>query len=256
MLDKYLTEANARRSRRCASRSADRRLALKIVPVLAGSAFKNKGIQPLLDAVVDYLPSPVDVPPVEGTDPDTDEAELRRASDDQPFAALAFKIMSDPFVGHVTYIRVYSGVLEERADMFTTPAKDARAHRPLAAHAREQARRDRIDLSGRYRRLRGTEERQRPATRCATKRSRSFSKTSIFPPRLFPWPSSRKPKPTAARPSPPFATCWPATWRVERGGLAACRVHPLGTPTEPRRPPPSRASSGRCTTCCSNTRTS
>ncbi len=87
-------------------------LALKIVPVLAGSAFKNKGIQPLLDAVVDYLPSPLDVPPVEGTDPSTDETILRRASDEQPFAALAFKIMSDPFVGHVTYIRVYSGVLK------------------------------------------------------------------------------------------------------------------------------------------------
>jgi elongation factor G len=87
-------------------------LALKIVPVLAGSAFKNKGIQPLLDAVVDYLPSPIDVPPVEGTDPSTDEPILRRAADDQPFAALAFKIMSDPFVGHVTYIRVYSGVLK------------------------------------------------------------------------------------------------------------------------------------------------
>jgi len=87
-------------------------LALKIVPVLAGSAFKNKGIQPLLDAVVDYLPSPLDVPPVEGTDPTTEETILRRASDEQPFAALAFKIMSDPFVGHVTYIRVYSGVLK------------------------------------------------------------------------------------------------------------------------------------------------
>src|SRR5271165_4321590 len=87
-------------------------IALKLVPVLAGSAFKNKGIQPLLDAVVDYLPSPVDVLPVEGTNPENDETELRRPADDQPFAALAFKIMSDPFVGHVTYIRVYSGVLK------------------------------------------------------------------------------------------------------------------------------------------------
>src|SRR5580700_5676074 len=86
-------------------------IALKLVPVLAGSAFKNKGIQPLLDAVVDYLPSPLDVPPVEGTTAN-DEVVLRRASDDEPFAALAFKIMSDPFVGHVTYIRVYSGVLK------------------------------------------------------------------------------------------------------------------------------------------------
>src|SRR5947199_220194 len=95
-------------------------LALKIVPVLAGSAFKNKGIQPLLDAVVDYLPSPVDVPPVEGTNPANDETELRLARDDQPFAALAFKIMSDPFVGHVTYIRVYSGVLKSGSYVYNS----------------------------------------------------------------------------------------------------------------------------------------
>src|SRR5260370_600650 len=87
-------------------------LALKIVPVLAGSAFKNKGIQPLLDAVVEYLTLPLDVPPVEGTDPSTDEVILRGAADEEPFAELAFKIMSDPFGGHVTYIRVYSGVLK------------------------------------------------------------------------------------------------------------------------------------------------
>src|ERR1017187_9095546 len=81
-------------------------IALKLVPVIAGSAFKNKGVQSLLDAVIDYLPSPMDVPPVEGLDPDNkDEAILRRASDDQPFAALAFKIMTDPYVGHLTYIR-------------------------------------------------------------------------------------------------------------------------------------------------------
>ena len=79
------------------------------MPVIAGSAFKNKGVQPLLDAVIDYLPSPMDVPPVEGTTIRmATEPELRRASDDQPFAALAFKIMTDPYVGHVTYIRVYS----------------------------------------------------------------------------------------------------------------------------------------------------
>src|ERR1700752_2047925 len=111
VLDKYLTEGtlSLEEMRQSVRKST---LALKIVPVLAGSAFKNKGIQPLLDAVVDYLPSPIDVPPVEGTDPSTDETILRRASDDQPFAALAFKIMSDPFVGHVTYIRVSSGVLK------------------------------------------------------------------------------------------------------------------------------------------------
>ena len=111
VIDKYLSEGvlTAEEMRKSVRKST---LALKIVPVLAGSAFKNKGIQPLLDAVVDYLPSPLDVPPVEGVDPVTEEVALRRAADDQPFAALAFKIMSDPFVGHVTYIRVYSGVLK------------------------------------------------------------------------------------------------------------------------------------------------
>src|ERR1700741_2407260 len=111
VLDKYLTEGtlSLEEMRKSIRKST---LALKIVPVLAGSAFKNKGIQPLLDAVIDYLPSPLDVPPVEGINPENDEPVLRRASDDQPFAALAFKIMSDPFVGHVTYIRVYSGVLK------------------------------------------------------------------------------------------------------------------------------------------------
>jgi elongation factor G len=114
-------------------------LALKIVPVLAGSAFKNKGIQPLLDAVVDYLPSPLDVPPVEGTDPATDETILRRASDDQPFAALAFKIMSDPFVGHVTYIRVYSGVLKSGSYVMNSgKGSRERISRLLQMHANKR----------------------------------------------------------------------------------------------------------------------
>jgi elongation factor G len=111
VIDKYLTAGTLtlEEMRKSIRKST---LNLKIVPVLAGSAFKNKGIQPLLDAVVDYLPSPVDVPPVEGVNPANDESELRLPRDDQPFAALAFKIMSDPFVGHVTYVRVYSGVLK------------------------------------------------------------------------------------------------------------------------------------------------
>ena len=84
-------------------------LELKVVPVLCGAAFKNKGVQPLLDAIVDYLPSPLDVPPVKGSDPKTGEPVLRRASDDEPFAALVFKLMTDKHVGHLTYVRVYSG---------------------------------------------------------------------------------------------------------------------------------------------------
>jgi len=120
-------------------------LALKIVPVLAGSAFKNKGIQPLLDAVIDYLPSPIDVPPVEGINPENDEPILRRAADDQPFAALAFKIMSDPFVGHVTYIRVYSGVLKSGSYVMNA-AKGTRERisRLLQMHANKREEIDEI----------------------------------------------------------------------------------------------------------------
>src|SRR3981189_924408 len=120
-------------------------LALKIVPVLAGSAFKNKGIQPLLDAVVDYLPSPVDVPPVEGVNPENDESELRLARDDQPFAALAFKIMSDPFVGHVTYIRVYSGVLKSGSYVLNSgKGSRERISRLLQMHANKREEIDEI----------------------------------------------------------------------------------------------------------------
>jgi elongation factor G len=113
-------------------------IALKLVPVLAGSAFKNKGIQPLLDAVVDYLPSPLDVPPVEGTTAD-DEVQLRRASDDDPFSALAFKIMSDPFVGHVTFIRVYSGVLKSGSYVYnSTKQTRERISRLVRMHANKR----------------------------------------------------------------------------------------------------------------------
>ncbi|HXU19377.1 MAG TPA: GTP-binding protein, partial [Verrucomicrobiae bacterium] len=114
-------------------------IALKLVPVIAGSAFKNKGVQPLLDAVIDYLPSPVDVPPVEGTTPDGTEPELRRAADDQPFAALAFKIMTDPFVGHLTYIRVYSGVLKTGQSVYNSTRKTReRMGRLLRMHANKR----------------------------------------------------------------------------------------------------------------------
>jgi elongation factor G len=138
VLDKYLTEGtlSLEEMRKSIRKST---LAMKIVPVLAGSAFKNKGIQPLLDAVIDYLPSPVDVPPVEGIDPDTEETVLRRASDEQPFSALAFKIMSDPFVGHVTYIRVYSGVLKSGSYVMNS-AKGSRERisRLLQMHANKR----------------------------------------------------------------------------------------------------------------------
>jgi elongation factor G len=87
-------------------------ISLKICPVLCGAAFKNKGVQPLLDAIVDYLPSPVDIPAIKGKDPQTGEEIVCHASDDEPLSALAFKLMSDPFIGHLTFLRIYSGYIQ------------------------------------------------------------------------------------------------------------------------------------------------
>ena len=111
-------------------------LGSKFVPVLCGASFKNKGIQPLLDAVVDYLPSPLDVPPVTGVKPESDEELVRKSSDEEPFAGLAFKIMTDPFVGSLTFVRVYSGVLEAGSQVLNS-VKDNRERigRMLQMHA-------------------------------------------------------------------------------------------------------------------------
>ncbi len=114
-------------------------LASQVVPVLCGSAFKNKGVQPLLDAVVDYLPSPLDVPAIDGVDVKSGEPIERAASDDEPFAALAFKIMSAPHVGKLTYFRVYSGKLPAGGQVFNaTQDKKERAGRVLQMHANHQ----------------------------------------------------------------------------------------------------------------------
>ncbi len=99
-------------------------LANEMNPVFVGSAYKNKGIQELLDAVVDYLPSPLDIPPVEGVNPKTGEVETRDASNDAPFSALAFKIMTDPFVGKLTYIRVYSGTADAGSYVYNSAKQD------------------------------------------------------------------------------------------------------------------------------------
>ncbi len=111
------------------------------VPVICGSAFKNKGVQPLLDAVVEYLPSPVDVPPIKGFNPNkgTEAIEDRPAKDDAPFSALGFKIMTDPFVGQLTFIRVYSGVLTAGSTIFnSTKNKNERIGRLLKMHANKR----------------------------------------------------------------------------------------------------------------------
>ena len=112
----------------------------EIVPVLCGSAFRNKGVQPLLDAIVEYLPSPLDVPPVVGYRPGTPDAlQERKADDNEPFSALAFKIMSDPHVGHLTYIRVYSGRLKTGDQVLNaTRLKKERVGRLLRMHANKR----------------------------------------------------------------------------------------------------------------------
>jgi elongation factor G len=109
---------------------------LAFVPVLLGTAFKNKGVQPLLDAVVDFLPSPSEVPDIRGVKPGTDEAMVRKSSDDEPMSALAFKIMSDPFVGSLTFVRIYSGSLKKGSQVLNS-VKDRRERvgRMLLMHA-------------------------------------------------------------------------------------------------------------------------
>ena len=128
--DEPVTADDLRRGLRVATLSGD------VVPVLCGTAFKNKGVQPLLDAIVDYLPSPLDIPPVSGHDVKTEEPRERQADDAEPFSALAFKIMSDPYVGRLTYFRVYSGRLEAGATVINS-SKDRkeRIGRILQMHA-------------------------------------------------------------------------------------------------------------------------
>jgi elongation factor G len=117
----------------------DATLAIKIIPVLCGSAFRNKGVQPLLDAVVEYLPSPLDIPPVKGVDPDSQSPDERSPKDDSPFSALAFKIMTDPFVGTLSFFRVYSGSLTAGASVYnSTKGKRERIGRLLKMHANKR----------------------------------------------------------------------------------------------------------------------
>ncbi len=120
-------------------------LDISITPVLGGSAFKNKGVQPLLDAVIDYLPSPLDVPPVHGIDPRTEHELSRRPALDEPFSALAFKVMTDPYVGKLTYFRVYSGTVKAGDRVLnTTTGKNERIARILQMHANHREERGEI----------------------------------------------------------------------------------------------------------------
>jgi len=114
-------------------------LELKITPVICGSAFRNKGVQHLLDTIIDYLPSPLDIPPISGKVPQSDSLIVRHAEDNEPFAALAFKVMTDPFVGQLTFIRVYSGVLSSGSYVYNS-TKDIkeRVGRLLKMHANKR----------------------------------------------------------------------------------------------------------------------
>jgi elongation factor G len=145
LLETYLTDEEAVRPEMIRRALRKATLAIAVTPVFCGSAFKNKGVQPLLDAVIDYLPSPLDVPPVHGVDPRTGHELSRRPSEDEPFSALAFKVMSDPYVGKLTYFRVYSGKVKagERVLNVST-GKTERVGRLLQMHANHREERDEI----------------------------------------------------------------------------------------------------------------
>src|SRR5512138_1055910 len=114
-------------------------IGMKLFPILCGASFKNKGVQPLLDAVIDFLPSPLDIPPIQGINPETKETEERKAADDAPFAALAFKIMNDQHVGQLVFLRVYSGTLEAGSGVYnSTKDKKERVGRLLRMHANKK----------------------------------------------------------------------------------------------------------------------
>jgi elongation factor G len=146
LLEKYLggeaiTEAELKAALRKRCIQSVRNEEAPFVPVICGTAFKNKGVQPMLDAVVDYLPSPVDIPPVSGIDPNAKEETLieRKPDDSEPFAALAFKIMTDPFVGQLTFFRVYSGTLQSGSSAInSTKGRTERIGRLLKMHANKR----------------------------------------------------------------------------------------------------------------------
>jgi elongation factor G len=145
VLEAYLTDENSVTADQLKVAIRAATIADEITPVILGSAFKNKGVQPLLDAVIDYLPSPLDVPPMIGLDPKSGAEITREPNDEQPFSALAFKVMSDPFVGKLTYFRVYSGKIKAGDRVLnTTTGKTERIGRILQMHANHREEREEI----------------------------------------------------------------------------------------------------------------
>jgi elongation factor G len=138
LLEKYLGDQKlAPEELKAAVRAGT--ISRKIFPVICGASFKNKGVQPMLDCVVDYLPSPLDIPPIRALNPDTHESETRESSDAAPFAALAFKLMNDPYVGQLVFVRVYSGTLKSGSGVYnSTRDKKERIGRLLRMHANKR----------------------------------------------------------------------------------------------------------------------
>ena len=180
LMEKYLGDEELDRGRHQARPSARARSAFSFVPVLCGSAFKNKGVQPMLDAVVDFLPTPLDIPPATGTDLKGIEVLERPADEKAPFAALAFKIVADPF-GKLTYFRVYSGAVNKGDEVYNSTKDRKRAPRAHPADARQPPRGHRRGHGRRHRRrprLQGHDHR-RHAVR--PRRTRSILERMEFP---------------------------------------------------------------------------
>ena len=193
-------------------------LNIEAIPVLMGSAFRNKGVQPMLDAVVDYLPSPLDVPPMMGKV--GDKMEERWPRDDAPFCALAFKIMTDPYVGTLTFLRVYSGRLESGSSVLnSTKLKRERIGRLVKMHANKREEITEVFAGDICAVGCAT---QLPATRFATRRIRSCSSRSNFPIRSSRSRSNPRPRPTRTA----WASRWPSSRARTRPSASASTAKP------------------------------
>ena len=202
-------------------------IAGKMVPVVCGTSYKNKGVQKLLDAIVDYLPSPLDIPPVEGVDPKTGETETRPASDEAPFSALAFKIMTDPYVGKLAFFRVYSGTVNAGETVINaTKGQRERMGRILLMHANH-----REDLqtaySGDIAAAVGLKNTTTGDTLCDDKHQIVLENMSSPSPSSA-WPSSPRPRPARRRcPSPS------PSWRKRTRPSRPIRTRRRARPSSP-----------------------
>jgi elongation factor G len=174
-----------------------RSLKNEIVLCMCGTAFKNKGVQALLDAVIEFMPSPIEMPPTKGLS-ERGEAITRTARDDEPFSALAFKILNDPFVGNLTFFRVYSGTLEFRRHGVRADEVEERAHRAPVADARQRAQRDQGSARRRHRRGRGSQGRLHGDTLSDLEKVITLEKMNIPIPSSR-WRWSRRRRPTRKR---------------------------------------------------------